>query len=438
MNEAASRAGDPSSAPGRASPRYVLFLLSLVMMLNIIDRQMLGILIDPIKQEFGASDAEMGLLTGTSFALLHVVAMIPLASWADRRSRRDLIAWGLGAWSVLTVMTGLVRSFGQMFWVRLGLGVGEATAVPASHSLIADLFPPGRRATALSLLIVSGPIGQTLAYAGGGYVNELFGWRVVFWVFGLPGLLLALLFRATIREPERGAADGSQGQWESLPMSAAWRQLMALRSYRQLALAAALSAVANYAILIWSAPLWMRVFELGTREVGTTLALATGPSTIAGVLLSGRLADRLSGRDIRWLAWLPALACVLALPVAVGFVWAPGHVLSQVLLIPATFFGAMVIGPIFAAIQTVARPNVRAMASAWVSLLLTALGLGVGPPLVGLVADLGAETHGAGAIRFGLLGAVLCFGWAAIHLGFAARALEPEVRAARPAADSLP
>lgn len=431
MNEAATRVGEGAGAPAEGSAYYVLFLLSLVMMLNIIDRQMLGILIDPIKQEFGASDAAMGLLTGTSFALLHVVAMIPIASWADRRSRRDLIAWGLGAWSVLTVMTGLVRSFGQMFWVRLGLGVGEATAVPASHSLIADLFPPGRRATALSLLIVSGPIGQTLAYAGGGYVNELFGWRVVFWVFGLPGLLLALLFRMTIREPLRGASDGSQGQWASLPMSAALRQLLGLRSYRHLALAGALSAVANYAILIWSAPLWMRVFELGTREVGTTLALATGPSTIAGVLLSGRLADRLCGRDIRWLAWIPALACILALPVAVGFVWAPGHVLSQALLIPASFFGAMIIGPIFAAIQTVARPNVRAMASAWVSLLLTALGLGIGPPLVGLVADFGAEKHGAGAIRFGLMGAVLCFGWAAIHLWLAARSLEHEVRAAR-------
>ena len=156
MNEAVTRLGEGPDVPAEGSRYYVLFLLSLVMMLNIIDRQMLAILIDPIKQEFGASDAAMGLLTGTSFALLHVVAMIPIASWADRRSRRDLIAWGLGAWSVLTVMTGLVRSFGQMFWVRLGLGVGEATAVPASHSLIADLFPPGRRATALSLLIVSG------------------------------------------------------------------------------------------------------------------------------------------------------------------------------------------------------------------------------------------------------------------------------------------
>jgi len=401
------------------------------MMLNIIDRQMLGILIDPIKQELGVSDAAMGVLTGTSFALMHVVVMIPIASWADRRSRLNLIAWGLGAWSLLTVLTGLARNFGEIFWVRLGLGVGEATAVPASHSLVADFFPVERRAMALSMLVVAGPIGQTIAYAGGGWINELWGWRAVFWVFGIPGLLLVFLIRTTIREPERGAADGSEGQWEPLPISAALGFLVGLRSYRHLALAAALSAVANYSILIWSAPMWMRVFELGTGEVGTALAFATGPSTAAGVLVSGRLADHLSTRDVRWFAWIPALACGLALPFAVGFVLAPSHSMSLALLVPTTFFGAMVIGPIFAAVQSVVWPNVRSVAAAWVSLLLTAFGLGVGPPLVGLATDLGAAAHGTGAIRYALTGSVLCFGWAAGHLLWAARSLDREIRAAR-------
>ena len=412
-------------------PNYVLFVLSLVMMLNIIDRQMLGILIDPIKQEFGASDAAMGALTGTSFALLHVVAMIPIASWADRKSRRNLIAWGLGAWSLLTVLTGLARSFSEIFWVRVGLGVGEATAVPASHSLVADYFPMERRAMALSMLIVAGPIGQTIAYAGGGWVNEFWGWRAVFWVFGIPGLLLVLLVRTTIREPARGAADGSQGQWEALPLAAALRLLWGLRSYRHLAIAASLSAVANYSILIWSAPLWMRVYDLGTGEVGTALALATGPSTAVGVLLSGRLADLLSRKDVRWLAWVPALACGLSLPFAVAFVSAPSHGLGTALLIPTTFLGAMVIGPIFAAVQSVVSPNVRAMAAAWVSLLLTAFGLGIGPPVVGWLADLGATSYGVHSLRYALGGAVLCLGWASIHLLWAARSLEGELRAAR-------
>jgi len=198
-----------------------------------------------------------------------------------------------------------------------------------------------------------------------------------------------------------------------------------------MALAAALAAVANYSILIWSAPLWMRVFELGTGEVGTALALATGPSTAAGILLSGRVADRLSTRDVRWLVWIPALACALSLPFAVGFVWAPSHAMSFALLAPATFFGAMVIGPIFAAVQSVVWPNVRAVAAAWVSLLLTAFGLGIGPPLVGLATDLGTAAYGSGSIRYALAGSILFFGWAAVHLLWAARTLDQEIRAAR-------
>lgn len=428
--ESSGAAQDPSSPGSSSSPNYVLFVLSLVMMLNIIDRQMLGILIDPIKRELGASDAAMGILTGTSFALLHVVVMIPIASWADRRSRRNLIAWGLGAWSLLTVLTGLARNFSEIFWVRLGLGVGEATAVPASHSLVADFFPLDRRATALSMLVLAGPIGQTIAYAGGGWINEFWGWRAVFWVFGIPGLLLVVLVQTTIREPRRGAADGSGGVWEPIPLAAALRFLVGLNSYRHVAIAAALAAVANYSILIWSAPLWMRVYELGTGEVGTALALATGPSTAAGVLLSGRLADRLSTRDVRWLVWIPALACGLALPFAVGFVLVKSHASSIALLILATFFGAMVIGPIFAAVQSVVWPNVRAVAAAWVSLLLTAFGLGLGPPLVGLATDLATANHGPDAIRYALTGSVLCFGWAAGHLVWAGRSLDREIRAA--------
>lgn len=189
-------------------PGYTLFVLSLVMMLNVIDRQMLAILIEPIKRDLDVSDAAMGLLTGTSFALLHVVAMIPIASLADRHSRRSLIAWGLGVWSALTALTGLARSFGEMFWIRLGLGVGEATAVPASHSLVSDLYPSARRATALSMLVLAGPIGQMIAYAGGGWIAELWGWRTAFWLFGLPGIALALTIRLSFVEPERGRPTG--------------------------------------------------------------------------------------------------------------------------------------------------------------------------------------------------------------------------------------
>ncbi|HPG26004.1 MAG: MFS transporter [Spirochaetaceae bacterium] len=409
-------------------PGYTLFVLSLVMMLNVIDRQMLAILIEPIKRDLDVSDAAMGLLTGTSFALLHVVAMIPIASLADRHSRRSLIAWGLGVWSALTVLTGLARSFGEMFWIRLGLGVGEATAVPASHSLVSDLYPSARRATALSMLVLAGPIGQMIAYAGGGWIAELWGWRTAFWLFGLPGIALALTIRLSFVEPERGAADGTGGRWTALPLTAALRMLLRLAPFRHLALAGALAAVANYALLIWSAPLWMRAFDLGSGEVGTTLALATGPANAAGILLAGRLADRQSARDVRWLVWIPAIACAAALGPAIGFATARTHASSVAFLAVASFLGAMVIGPVFTAVQGIAPPNARSMAAATISLLVTAFGLGIAPPLVGWAADLGAASRAGDSLRPALVGAVLCFGWAAGHLVLAGRAMEARSR----------
>jgi predicted MFS family arabinose efflux permease len=411
----------------RLRPRYALFLLSLVMMLNVIDRQMLSILIEPIKRELDVGDAAMGLLTGTSFALLHVVAMIPLASLADRGSRRSLIAWGLGTWSALTVLTGLARSFGQMFWIRLGLGVGEATSIPASHSLVADLFPLERRATALSMLVLSGPIGQMIAYAGAGWINAIWGWRVAFFIFGLPGVALALLIAFTLPEPSRGAADGSARHWAPVPLPVALRKLLAHRSYRHLTAAGGLSATANYALLIWAAPLWMRGYGLDSAEAGTALALATGPANALGVLLAGRLADRLGARDPRWLVWLPALACAGAAVPALAFVFAPSHGLAIGLLALTSFIGAMVIGPVFAAVQSVAPPPVRSVAAATLSLVLTALGLGLAPPLVGLASDLGEARHGVAALRYGVAGAMLCLPWAALHLIAAGRRLRTDL-----------
>lgn len=419
-----------ADAPDRHA-HYALVLLSLVMLLNIIDRSMLSVLIEPIKEELGVSDAAMGMLTGTSFALLHVVAMIPIASLADRGSRRNLIALGLGVWSTLTVLTGLARNFGEMFVVRLGLGVGEATVVPTSHSLVADYYSLERRATALSVLILAAPLGHTIALAAGGFINDLWGWRAAFFIFGVPGLFLMLVIRLTVREPLRGASDGSGGAWGPLPVAVALRTLLRLPAYRHLAVGAAYSALANQALIIWAPPFWMRAFDLGSSEVGATLALATGPSTIAGVLVAGRLADRMSSRDVRWLAWIPAITCALTLPFACGFTLAGSHTLSFAMLVPTSFLGMIAIGPVYTAVQSIAPPNTRALASAILSLLLTALGLGVGPPVVGLLTDLGTTAYGADSIRYALTAATFCFVGAVVHWLLAARSLKDELEAAR-------
>src|SRR5688572_263438 len=194
-------------APSRAYSHYVLAMLVVVYVMNYVDRQLMSILIEPIKAEFGASDKAMGLLTGFAFAIFYTFAGIPVARLADVWVRRSVIAIGLAVWSGMTALTGLSRSFLELALVRIGVGIGEAGGTPPSHALISDYFPPKRRATALGVFSLGVPIGTMVGYSLGGWLGEEFGWRAAFLWMGLPGIALALLVRLTIREPARGRFD---------------------------------------------------------------------------------------------------------------------------------------------------------------------------------------------------------------------------------------
>src|SRR5262245_25725483 len=172
--------GMPAEPASPAYARYVLGLLFVVNVFNFVDRQILAILLEPIKAELGASDSEMGFLTGLAFALFYTVAGIPIARLADRGSRRTVIAVGLALWSGMTAVSGLVRSFGQLALARIGVGVGEAACSPPAHSLLADYFPPERRATALAIYAMGIHVGILFGFLVGGWMNELFGWRYAF------------------------------------------------------------------------------------------------------------------------------------------------------------------------------------------------------------------------------------------------------------------
>ena len=409
--------------------RYVLAVLFAVYVCNFIDRQILAILLQPIKQDLHASDTAMGFLTGFAFALFYAVAGVPIARLADRRGRSALIAAGLAVWSAMTAASGLAQTFTQLALARIGVGVGEAAGSPPAHSLIADYFPPRRRATAMAIYSAGVPVGVLFGYLIGGWMNEFFGWRRAFFVVGLPGLALALVVRLTVRDPPRGYADGLHDTGTIESPTEVFRFLWRLRSFRHLSLAAGLHAFASYGLTAWTPAFLIRVHGMGTGEVGTWLGLIVGIAGGAGTILGGFAADRLAARDVRWNMWLPAIAVSVALPFSTLAFLAAQQGAALLLLCPAMFLGSMWFGPTMAMTQSLAKLRMRAVASAILFFIISLVGLGLGPQAVGILSDLLAGSFGQQSIRYALVFATVTNVGASLHYVLAARTLRSDLRA---------
>ncbi len=408
-----------AAPPARAEPvsegyaYYVLALLFLVYVFNFVDRQLLSILVGPIQRDLGVSDTAMGLLGGLAFALFYTLAGIPIARWADTGSRRTVIALSLALWSAMTALSGLARSFGWLAAARIGVGIGEAGGTPPSHSLLSDYFPPRRRATALALYGNGIYLGSGLGFIAGGAIVTHFDWRTAFVVVGLAGLPLALLVRTTVRELPRGTSDAVPAADAAPGFRASFRYLFARRAFGWLVVGACFQAISGYAILFWSAEFFARVHVLARDRIGLWLGLAVILGGCAGVSTGGWLADRLGARDPAWYMRLPAVASLAGLPFAAGFVLAGDPVLALASFVPFYTVSNMYVGPLWSTAQNVARPEMRATASAVLLFLLNLVGLGLGPLAIGLVNDRLAAVHGAGAIRVSLLFVALLGGLAA-------------------------
>jgi MFS family permease len=412
-----------SQAGSRFYRSYVLTLLFGVAVLNMLDRQILGMLVDSIKSEFGVSDTAIGFLTGPSFALFYALAGIPIARWADRGVRRSIIALGLFLWSGLTLASGVVTSFAHLVVARLGVGVGEAAGTPPSHALISDYFPPSRRAFALAVFSVGASTGVAMAHLVGGWVNELWGWRMVFVVAGVPGLVLAALLRFTVREPPRGHFDVGI----SAPPDEGWRGavgfLARIPSYRHLVAAAALHSFAFSGSMIWYPPFLARVHNLSPGEIGTALALYSSLPAGIGIFLGGLATDRLSRRNVYWLQGFAGVTIIAFVPFALGFLFLPSRPLAfACLAVSALFMGTSVPG-IHVATQALAPVRMRALASAINLLLLSLVGAGLGPFAVGAMNDLLLPSLGVEAVRYTLSIVGLTALWSGLHNLLSARHL---------------
>ena len=418
--------------PSEITPRYANYALGLLLgvyIFNFIDRQILSILMENIKNEIQLSDTELGFLGGIAFALFYTFAGIPIARWADRGSRRNIIAISVLIWSLFTAFTGAARNFWMILAARIGVGVGEAGCSPPAHSLISDFFPPERRGRALSIYALGIPIGGSLGTLVGAWVGDLFGWRMAFVAVGLPGIVLALIVRMTLREPARGGSEAA-GPVEAEPgsLSEVLRFMSTLRSFWHLSFAGALHAFVGYGAAYFVPSFFARIHEMGLAERGTWLSLV-GLVAVVGTYLGGWLGDRLAPIDVRWYLWVPAIATLAGVPIALGYYLSPNPYVALLLFgIPAGIAGPMYLGPTFALTQTLVKPEMRALASAILLFVMNLIGLGIGPWFVGFMSDALAPRFGVESLRWALLGIVTIGNlWATFHYLAAARTLRDDL-----------
>lgn len=434
----------PQAAPPASGgyTTYVLGLILLVMTFSTVDRFVVSILADDLKRDLGLTDRQLGWILGPSFTLVYSAAVLPIARLADRGTRRTIIAAGLFAWSLFTAATAGVQSFAQLFVMRMAVGIGEAAAGPASQSLISDSVPPERRARGLSVISIGAVAGLALGMAGGGWVSEAWGWRTAFVLAGLPGIGLAVLFRWTVREPERRASRGSA---IAAAGASSWledcRYLFSLPTFRWMILAHACALFFSIGKNSWEPSFLRRVYELGPAAAGTWYFLITPLPGALGIFLGGWLSDRWSERDPRARMWVPALSQLACIPFLYAFlVWPADHTLALPLGLPAlpvsflfsavgSVIGAAYSAPYLSTVQDLAPLRMRATAAAVLSLSGAALGSALGPLAVAELNLYFAASYGDEAVRWALVAILVVPVLCAAGSVRAARTLEADLAA---------
>ena len=415
---------DPPEAPGPYR-WYVLGVLVCTGIFSIADRLVLSILLEDIKAEFALSDTQLGLLTGLAFSLFYVTFGFPFARLADRRTRKNIIAFAIVLWSAMTALCGAALGFWSLFFARMGVGVGEAGSGPAAQSLLADYFRRHELGRAMGVLSLGSTLGTATGLIAGGLLAEAFGWRMAFVLLGAPGILLGALLYLTVREPPRGRyAPGGAAEASQRPLGETIRRLLANKVYLGVMAGWAVQIMIGYAIAIWTAPVMIRQFGVTPAVVGTFLGLAFIVGGIPGPILGGLLSDRLAQRDERWRAWLPGIAGVACiLPLALAFnqteFWA---FLAMFVVFYAIFL--LTQAPILSLIQTSLDAGERAFGVAFALFFNNLIGQTVGAGAVGWLSDrLGPGSLGEAILIVCALAGVMAlaiFLWTARQIRLAA------------------
>jgi predicted MFS family arabinose efflux permease len=430
----------PLSAGTRAAG-YTLAMLVGIYAVSFVDRNILYVVAPSIQSDLHLSDTELGLLSGLAFALFYATMALPIARVAERRSRVGLIAIALVLWSLMTGLSGAATRFWHLFVARLGVGVGEGACSPCAQSIICDLYPPERRATALSIYAIGVPLGVMIGGIGGAIASKLFGWRGAFIAAAIPGLLLALLLYMTVREPVRGACEPGSYVDRAVPpfidvVRALWRSPI----FRHTALGYAVGAIPATAIQIFFVVFLVRVYGMAQLDAGIAFGLIAGITGAIGMFFGGRVADLFGARDIRSYGFVPAVAFLCLPPLLIAALTRESVIaLAAFMVIPAILY-VFNIGASYAVTNNLVEPRMRATTNAILLMVITLFGSGLGPALVGWASDrlaawsfgadyltlcMGTESVGtlhqrcaaaaADGLRYALVLSSLLYLWAAAH-----------------------
>lgn len=409
---------------------YSLAILTLIFVLANIDRNIVNMLLEQIRHEFSLKDWQLGLLSGFAFSALYAIAGVWISRLADRHNRVSIIAISLTIWSAMTMLCGAVTSAIQLTLARAGVGLGEGGCSPPAHSLISDLFPVERRATALGVYASGATIGLAGGFLLGGWLGQELGWRGALLAVGLPGLLIALLFRLTVRDPREthGPVRAAREPGDTLTAAAAriWRT----PSLRHVIAAAALSAVVASGTITFVPSFLIRSHGLTQLETGFALAAIAGIFASSGVIFGGWITDRLATKDQRWNAWVPAIAKIVGLPGLLAFFLVPDRSVALAVYCIPSFMSGMWLGPTYAMVQSLVPATMRATAAAILLLVYNILGLGAGPIAIGALSDAIGAFMGGDSLRTALVCVTPVSLWAALHYALAARSLRADLAGA--------
>jgi predicted MFS family arabinose efflux permease len=408
--------------------RYVLATLTLVGALNYTDRGMMGLMLQPIKEDLDLSDTQLGFLTGIAFALFYATLGLPLARAADRGNRVTLTSIAIGLWGITVMLCLFVTNFVQLLFARIAAAVGEAGCVPPTYSLVGDYFPGStERARAVAIYMLSSPLSSLISFIAGGWLNDLIGWRLTFFVMGIPGLLLALIVKLTVNEPREKAAP-EQGKAQKLPgMTSVLRIMWRQRSMRHITLAIILLLTMGQGLGPWYAAFLMRSHGMHTSELGLWFGLIFGFCGLAGTLLGGLVADRWFADNERGQMRLCAVTSALSVPCILAFLLLPQKQQALIALMPFVVVAGVFLGPTYALMQRLVATEMRATTMAVVMLLANLIGMGIGPQVVGILSDALMPILGAESLRYAMIAMSFVALWAAWHFWLVGRTVKEDL-----------
>lgn len=414
------------------SRRYVLGLLTAIYTLNFIDRNLVILLLEPIKIDLRLSDTQLGFLTGIAFGLFYAVLGIPIARLADRGDRVTIASVAIGLWGLTVMSCLLVVSFGQLITARIAAAVGDAGCMPSTYSLLGDYFSkPAERAQAMAIYWLANPMSALISFAIGGWLSEIYGWRLTFFILGIPGLIAAVLLKLTVTDPRRLSDYVSS---EPIPsLGGVVTMLWDRPASRNLSIAIILFFILGLGLAPWFAAFMIRSYAIGTGELGLWFAVIWGFGGIAGVLLSGYASKRWALRDRTQLRICAVMAASL-LPSYAAFLLAPTKLMSFAAMVPLVVATNYVLGPSFALLQRLVADNQRATALAIVMLAANLVGMGLAPQGVGAMSDLLRAVVAGESLRYAMLSMALVSLWTAYHFLRASQAIEADPMLNRPPA----